>query len=362
MEAGDAERVATLYLRILKHKDNASPSPSLVHYIRSFYCDGAFRELDIPSLVHLADDGRLTGFVGVHCVPILWKGQRLRAAYCGSLMVENHSADPLAGAALLKAFLGGPQDLSVSETASPVAQAMWERLRGHVLVSHSLDWIRILRPAGFTLAVAARKWPALGAAKPLARAADRLVGGRASKSSLARLPPETAQAGLTLDTVGLEAFAALVRQFSNTYALAPDWSEGYCEHVLTEALDKVEYGAPVMAAVKVRGTVLGAVLFHEAPSGVRRVLQLLGPPERTGLMLQCLFADALAKGAAGVRGRADPRILQAAPGRHMALAAVASTVVHARNAELLAALRSGDVLVNGLAGESWCRLFGNAFR
>jgi hypothetical protein len=39
-----------------------------------------------------------------------------------------------------------------------------------------------------------------------------------------------------------------------------------------------------------------------------------------------------------------------------------STVYRTADAEVSAALRSGDALVTGLAGESWIRLIGHAFR
>jgi hypothetical protein len=39
-----------------------------------------------------------------------------------------------------------------------------------------------------------------------------------------------------------------------------------------------------------------------------------------------------------------------------------STIYRTADAEVSAALRSGDALVTGLAGESWIRLIGHAFR
>jgi hypothetical protein len=360
MQPGDVPAVAALYMRVLRRRAGA-PSPGLTRFFRSFYCDGPFREPDIPSLVHVDADGRVTGFVGVNATPMLWKGRRLRAAFSGSLMVDNPRTAPLAGAALLKAFLAGAQDLSFSETANPVSQGMWERLRGHVLASSSLDWLRILRPAGFALASAAGRVPALRAALPLARAVDRLAGRRTPKSSVARFVSDANPAGLTADPVGEDEFTALLERFTEPYALRPDWSGGYGAHVLAEALSKPGFGAPVMAAVRARGgATLGAFLYHVKPGGLGRAVQVLAAPERTGAVLQCLFADALDRGAVAVRGRADARIVQAAPGRSLVFASVSSTVAHARDAELLAALQAGQGLVNGLAGETWCRLFGGA--
>ena len=55
-------------------------------------------------------------------------GEHLRAAICTTWMVDDHEADPFAGARLLKAVLSGPQDLSFSETSNDLSTAMWRSL------------------------------------------------------------------------------------------------------------------------------------------------------------------------------------------------------------------------------------------
>lgn len=102
LSVNEIEAVTALYLRVLR-RSSSPPTRALVDYFRSFYLDGPFRDTDIPALVHVNDDGRVSGFVGVHCVPYLVGGSRIRAAFCGALMSEDHETDPLAGARLLKA-------------------------------------------------------------------------------------------------------------------------------------------------------------------------------------------------------------------------------------------------------------------
>lgn len=46
------------------------------------------------------------------------------------MMVEHPSENPLAGVRLLRSFLSGPQDVSISETANATALRMWRGL-GH---------------------------------------------------------------------------------------------------------------------------------------------------------------------------------------------------------------------------------------
>ncbi len=132
LAADDIAAVTALYYRILR-KGKTTPPAALAAYFRAFYLDGPYRDPEIPALVHVNDDGRVNGFVGVHSVPYLLGERRLRAAFCGALMSEDHESDPLAGARLLKAFISGPQDVSLSETANVISETMWTKLRGKAI-------------------------------------------------------------------------------------------------------------------------------------------------------------------------------------------------------------------------------------
>jgi len=360
--AADVAAVTKLYYRILRNKGHAPPQ-RLHDYMRSFYLDGLFRDAHIPSLVHTTDDGRISGFVGVHVVPYLLDGKRLRAAFCGALMVEDHAVDPMAGARLLKSFLDGPQDLSFSETANAVSQSMWEKLRGNVLTAYSMEWFRVLRPSGFSLALASEKIPFLGGLKPLTRMVDARLASKAGANSLGIHVNAPAQAGLATTETDRQTFADQVRQFSEDCAARPDWSGGYLEHVLETALDKPGFGKPVMAVVRTKsGEPVGAFLYHVKPGGIGRALQVMAKPKHCGTVLERLFADALARGAVGLRGRISPEILEAAPGRSLGFATVSSTVIHSRNPEFTAPFLAGDCFLTGLAGERWNHFFGNDFK
>lgn len=358
LAAHDLDQVATLFNRLLRHERKA-PSNALRAYFREFYLDGPYREPDIPSLVHVTSDGRITGFIGVHTVPFVIDGRRVRAAFCGALMTEEKDRDPLAGARLLKAFLAGPQDVSMSETASPVSQAMWQKVRGDNLPDFSLDWFRVLRPSGFLLTAASRWLPPLRLFGGLARGADALFSRRTCGESLLGFRPEPAPAAISTQTCSRTEFGDAVRAFSERQAARPDWSHGYLDHVLETAMEKPAFGDPALALVRQKsGAILGGFLYHSKPGGIARVLQLLSEPEHYGLVLDQLFAHAFARGASAVRGRSSSGILKAATRRPMIFTSVSASVIHARDTELVKLFSEGDCFINGLAGESWNRFFG----
>lgn len=358
LSATDIEAVAALYCRVLR-RSKAAPTPALVSYFRTFYLDGPFRDADIPALVHVNDEGRVSGFVGVHSVPYIVGGQHLRAAFCGALMSEDQGADPLAGARLMKAFINGPQDISISETANVISETIWSRLRGRTIPGYSFEWFRIFRPIGFINAFAGEKAPFFKALAPVAR----LLDGRGSESSnLLRFAPLPTPAGLILEDAGPESFAAAIRKLSADKRARPGWENGYLDHVLANAVIKPVFGQAHMGLVKTRsGEVLGAFLYHLKPQGIGRVLQVMAMPGRLGPVLDLMFAHALENGAAGLRGRSSPDLIEAATGRSLIMATISSTVIHAKDAALIEPFLSGDCMLTGLAGERWNRFFGGDF-
>lgn len=343
----------------------APPPPALAAYLRRLYLAMPGCDAEIAPLVHVDAAGAITGFVGVNALPMRFGERKLRAAVCGSLMVRNRDSDPMAGARLLKAFLAGPQDLSLSETASEVSARMWTGLRGVALPQYSLDWVRLIRPGSFMLDVAAERLGTMRLLSPLARGLDRLARRRMGRGDLrwSGVPADwPVQGGLAVSPVDRVAFAALVEPLTAQFSLRPDWAEGQLDAVLADAETKPVFGEIVFAGVHARGgKPVGAFAYHVRPGRIARVLQVLALPGQAGAVIDCLIGDAAARGAAGLRGRTQPALLEAMLGRRIAFTHVASTVVHSRDAEIVRACRDGEIFLNGIAGEHWSRLIGGSF-
>ncbi|AUX79790.1 MULTISPECIES: hypothetical protein [Sinorhizobium] len=364
LTTADIPAVAGLFQRIFRHSDQAAP-PALVDYLRHLYLEAPGYDPEVAPLVHVNDGGRISGFVGVNALPMSYKDRQLRAAICGALMVEGRESDPMAGARLLKAFLAGPQDLSFSETASETSTQMWTRLRGIVLPQYSLDWVRVLRPASFAVELLSGRIGPVRALRPLARAFDERFRGKMARGDLrwSAVPKEASvPAMFQVADIDAGSFAELFAPLIGHFAVQPAWTEGQFNHILRNATEKPDFGAPHFAAVKTRtGAPVGAFFYHMKPGGTARVLQLLAMPGQAGPVLDCLIDHAAARGAAALRGRTQPALLEAMMGRRIGFVHAASTVVHSRDEELVDAFRHAQGFVNGLAGEHWSRLIGGSF-
>lgn len=349
LERGDLPAVANLFGRTFR---GGAPGAGLARGLEALFVDGPCVDPQTPSLVHVDGEGAPTGFLGVIAMPFVADGQRKRAAICGSLMVAERESDPFAGAKLLRAYLAGPQDLSLSETANAVSQGLWTRLRGSVLPAYSLEWLRVFRPAAFALSFAGMKRPALLGAAPLARPLDALAGRLGPFAP----PPESAARSEEVDDATL---GGLLERFTAHAPVRPDWATLDLPAMLAEARGKSRYG-PMTARVVLRGaSPMGLFVYHAKPGGVAHVLQIVAAPGQTEAVVDHLFRHAWSAGLAGLRGRTQPDLLAAMLPRARHFTHRAASLVHARDPEILGHFLTGRAFFNGFAGESWTRLIGD---
>ena len=362
LETTDLPSVAGLFQRVFG-KVGGADNPRLVAYLGHHYLEAPGCDPELRPLVHLRDDGTVSGFVGVTAVPMMLGERPIRAAVCGALMVDGHEADPMAGARLLRAFVAGPQDLSLSETANETSVALWTRLGGVTLPQYSMDWVRVFRPASFLIDRIASRLGLARAVRPLAGLVDRARGGGGTAPRWSRLPalpdPVAGLEVIDLDGAGFaEAFAALTAPVR----LKPAYGADQLGHVVGEALAQVRHGPGRAAAIRTRGgKTIGAFLYHLKPGSIAHVLQIVAAPKQTGAVIDRMFAHLAEIGAVGAMGRSQPGLVEAMLGRRCAFLPFVTSVAHARDPEILAAFDKGEAVFNGLVGETWSRLVDDDF-
>src|SRR5437016_308997 len=170
----DMPAVAGLFQKTFIGRRGPAPQ-SLETYLAELFLHHPWYDSELASRVYVSPEGAVRGFIGVLPLRMCFRGKKIRAAVAGSLMVDNPQEHPLAGARLLRSFANGPQELSISESANRVSENLWQKLGGRTLPFESLEWLRILRPAGVALAFA-RDWFAPAALlRPLASIIDRVT-------------------------------------------------------------------------------------------------------------------------------------------------------------------------------------------
>lgn len=355
----DVPAVADIFARVLL-KQKRPPGNDLATYFEELVLgEPETRSEEARSRVFIDAAGSVRGFIGIWPRRMFLQGRSIEAAAAGSLMVDGPEQHPTAGARLLRSFLTGPQDLSFSETANDISQRMWVKAGGERLPASSLDWLRVLRPAGFAVCVAGDAFRPASWLRPLASGVDRLIDARGRNP----LPPVSGTAGFRDAEVSTDEIAKLIPSLSDSYALHPDWQTPGLPLLLAHAESKERYGKQYRRIVYDARSQepVGCYLYYARRGGVARVLQVLTLPQSVGATLDNLFRHAAGIGCVAVRGRVEPDLLDALIARRSLLFHVSAMMVHARDKALLAEVRQSRALLTGLAGESWSRLIGGEF-
>ncbi len=357
LKPSDIPAVANQFQRTFR--DPRKPAPdSLKAYLADLFLHHHWHEANIPSRVYIDTNGKVGGFIGVLPLRLVFNGKPIRAAVAGSLMVENPGKNPFAGAQLLRSFLAGSQDLSISESANTVSMGMWERLGHKPVAAYSMDWLRVLRPAGFAVAALSRCLRPAKLLAPLAAFADNI----AARIDRNPLRPKTQARGYGDKDVGNDELVEHIPQFIQQYPLRPDWDKASLKWFLAHADRKEQHGETSKRMVYGKdGAPLGFYICYGRPHKVGWVLQILARPGATECVVESLLNHAYRHGYVALRGRSHPQISGILMRRKSLLFCASSTVVHSKNPDLFAPIRLGDALITGLAGEAWTRIIGGEF-
>ncbi|MCW5695460.1 MAG: hypothetical protein KIS96_01865 [Bauldia sp.] len=355
--AGDVPAVAALFEKTFGDGRRAAPA-SLAEHLETVFLRHPWQEEGIASHVHVAPTGAVNGFIGVMPLRLVLDGRPLKAGIAGSLMVDAPREDPLAGARLLRAFLTGPQDISLSETSNPLSQRMWDKMGGTTIAALSMDWMRVFRPGRLASALAEGRTRAAVALRPFAWGIDRLARAVA-RGALVPEEPAPKHPG---HEVSEEELVPQLIALADSLSLHPGWEPDVLRWFLGQARLKEHRGTLHRRLVPGRkGELAGCVLYYAEPRGIAWVMQMIARPGEAERVVEDLFAHAYAEGYAAVRGRTQPAFLEALLRRHAILYRRAAMTAAARDPALVAALSRPDAVVTGLAGESWSRLIGGAF-
>ncbi len=351
----DLPRVADLFQAIFRGSTSPAPA-SLAPYLQELFFQSPWHDPGLPSLVYTAPDGQVGGFIGVIPMPMTLQGRPVRAALSSSIMVERPKDNPLAGARLLKAFLGGPQELSFSDDSNAISAEMWRKLGAQEMPLESMEWLRVLRPAGFALSTIGERLPFAKLARPICTAVDRFATRGAG--SRFRVKSLNVPRGHDVELDDRSLVEAMQR-VADGYALGPAWDGESLGWLLHHAAQNRRRGELVAGVVHGRAeSPLGCYLYWRRPHGVAHVLQVMCSPGAEGNVLDSLLGHALQKGCVAVRGRAHNRYIDALFSRDCIFFNRGSVLVHSANPDVMAAARSGDALLTGLAGEAWTRIAG----
>jgi len=344
---GDVPRVAELHERVFAESSHLSIEKRR-RYLGQVFLENPWYDDALPSLVCEAEGGRIVGFLGVLPRRMSWHGRPIKVAIVSQFMVEPHHRG-LTGLLLLKTFLSGPQDLSMTDGATHESARIWKAVGGTDSPLHSIHWTRPLRPVRYGLSLVSEHVPlAAATAGPFCAVVDAIVA-RMRRSPF-WLTTATSGEELTVDAI-LDSS----HQFTPDAALRPEYDRGSLKWLLELAEQKASSGD--LRKMLVRNAdheVIGWYLYYLRRGGSSEVLHIAGRHDDLSEVLEHLFYNAWREGALAVSGRLQPGLFDALRARHCLFHDRGSPVlVHSRRRGLVDAVRCGDASLSRLDGEWW---------
>ena len=193
LQRDDIAAAAALY-ELVARSTTRTPPPGLVDYFERTFLDYPWADPEIPSLVHAEDDGSITGFLGSSVRRLVFDGRPIRLGVSGQLVTDPGVRSRAVGAFLMKAYMDGPQDLTLTDTASAPVRRIWEGVGGETFSLACMGWVRVFRPARLGADVLERR----EARSPLTARSAAVVGRRRRRARApcaTRAPAATRAAG-----------------------------------------------------------------------------------------------------------------------------------------------------------------------
>ena len=347
LERDDLAQVVELYERTLR-SGSQNPPPGLAGYFERTLLDHPWVDPNVPSLVYEAGDGRIVGFVGSHPRRLLFDGRQIRMGCTGPFISDPDRRRLAIGAKLMRSYLSGPQDLTITDGATDVVHEMWAHLGGHAAHPGSLAWTRLFRP---WRAVGDRWLERRGSKRwrRVARAAWPLLDAPAMPIARPPVPP----AGVEAEELTPRALIEHQPEVLGDARLWVDYDEPFLEWLFREMAAVRTRGALTRRVLRRDGRMIGWYVAYLKPNGLSEVMEIAAAKGELGAVIDCLFADAWRSGAAAIEGRLEPALYEPLSHRRCVLRYSTRALFHSNEFELAAAISLGRSALTRLDGEWW---------
>jgi hypothetical protein len=357
---GDVPQVADVIWRVLRRGEGPAPS-TLKSYVQEVFFHNPWLDEGIHSRVYEDSQGKIVGFFGAVPRRMSFRGKPIRMAFGSSFVMDPASRVSLAGVHLVRAFMTGKQDVSITDSANEMSTKLLRSLGFSVVPVYSLIWARPLRPSRYALYALSRlNKSRLGSSiasvtKPFGSMVDALAS-RVPLSPFRQSRPCTG--GKELD---IETHLDCLARFPSKTWLVPDYNRDSLSWLLSFIIRMNAFGDLRRVAVYHEGQkVIGWFIYSVARGGVGEVLQIGADSPHRGAVLDHLFYDAWKLGLVGLHGRLEPQFMEELTKRFCFFSRWGSwTLVHSKQPELPGLIQSGNAFFSRLEGE-WCLRFPSA--
>jgi len=356
LERRDLGEVARLHADAANMAQDQAYVDRLVGFFERTLFDHPWADAEIPSLVY-EESGEILGFLGSNVRRMRFDGRAIRMACSAHQLTHPRVRNKAPGALLMRRYLAGPQDLTITDGANEIVRRMWEGSGGRTVHVSCMTFLRVLRPFGLAThrMLSPRAAPAERAMAPVAQLLDV-----AATRVLDRGRTEN---GAGSEVLTPSAVLEQLPEMAEGLRLVPDYDIEYLTWLFAELgrvgdervfMNRVPRG-PLMAELVTRHRkVIGWYVTQLRRGGLCRVLQLTARPRSAGAVVDRLVLRANEAGAVGIYGRLEPRLVGPLSERRTLLRFSRGWLLaHGRDDEIVDSILRGEALLTRLDGEWW---------
>lgn len=347
LEKEDLPQVAELYELVVR-SGSRTPARQLADYFGRLL-DHPWADGEIPSLVYQGETGKIAGFIGSHVRRLRFEGRPIRVGVSGQLMSDPEVRHRGVGALLLRRYLAGPQDMTMTTGASETAR-IWKALGGQVVGLRSISWMRIFNVRS-TTAYALKRF-GMSRWKPVVQPLSAAV--QATTSHLATASLRVPEPATWAEELSPRALLEHLPPFSDHIRMRPDYDEEFLTWLLHEMSEVRSRGELVRRLVHAPdGRVLGWYVAYLRTGGVSHLMQLGARERNVEAVLDHLLFEAQRQDVAFLTGQLEPQLFEPLTRRRCILHPFTNFLVHSRSPEILSSVLLGEAMISGMDGEGW---------
>jgi hypothetical protein len=271
----------------------------------------------------------------------------VRVGVSGQLVTRPEARAHAPGAFLMRAYMKGAQDLTVTDTASKEVRRIWEGVGGETFHLACVGWFRVFRPWQFARAYRARAEHAHST-----RSQPLLAGLDAASTLFGRVLRPLSRRVTSLPATPRDLVEHLPT-VTGGFRLKPAYDLGYLEWLVPQLAAVTPRGELRIRLVESGGRVHGWYVYYLQRGGIGQVLQVAAEDRNAADVLDGLLSDAYDAGAAGLQGRVEPHLRAALAERSLFHRSGYLALIQSRDPTLSADVQAGRALLTRLDGEWW---------
>lgn len=357
----DVSPVADLIWKVLHERKGPAPA-SLRAHLQELFLQNPWMDDGIVSRVFENTQGKILGFFGAVPRRMSIQGETIRLAFGSNLVVDPESRASVTAMQLVRAFMKGSQDISITDSANEMSRPLLRSLGFHVVPIYSLQWARPLRPSQYAINGVSRlnkksqTMAVIGAlAKPFCGLIDKAA------TSLRVTPLRQSRPAEDDEDLDTETLLECLATIPAKHWIVPEYNRDSLNWVLEFVAKRKVFGELRKRSVRNKDRkIIGWYIYTVAPGAVGEVLQIGSESPSIGIVLDHLFYDAWKHGLVGIHGRMEPQFMQELTSKSCFFLRHGSwTLAHSNKPQLLNLFQGGAAFFSRLDGE-WSLRHGGA--